>query len=117
MSSIARDNKLQALCRDYLLRLRGIAARYGLAPFIDDTIADNRQGKCKGTEEECRLLARCVDDERIVRTDVPKILGKCYGKCFDAGDFEKVDKLPHVGIYSKVSAILYGEELKEQEKP
>ncbi len=117
MSSIVRDKKLQTLCRNYLLRLRDIAARYGLAPFIDETVEANRQGRCKGTEEDCRLLARCIDDERIARTDVPKILGKCYGKCFDAGDFEKVDKLRHVGIYSKVSAILYGEELREKEKP
>lgn len=59
------------------------------------------------------MLSRMCDDERVSRIEVPKILGKTYTQCFDGQDFDKVKKLRHVGIYSKVSAILYGKEIEK----
>ena len=53
------------------------------------------------------MLARMVDDERISRTDIPKVLDKSYRQANDDGDFEHIKKLKHQGIYSKVSAFLY----------
>ena len=59
------------------------------------------------TEEEVCLLSRCIDDERLKRTDVPKTLGKSYRQSVEDGDFDKIAKLDHVGIYSKVDTLLY----------
>lgn len=101
-----RNETLQALCREYLGKVRHIAARYGLAAFVDDTIELNRQEKCKATEEECTLLAKIVDEERITRTDVPKILGKSYRECNDDNTFDKITKFKRVGIYSRISTLL-----------
>ena len=100
-----RNETLQSLCRDYLSRLRYMAKKHGID--VDAIIRANRKGECSGTEHEVELLSRAVDDERIERTDVPKILGKSYRQCNDDGDFEKIKKLHRVGIYSKVSALLY----------
>ena len=102
-----RNEKLQELCRDYLGALRHIAHKHGLSKWVDETIKSNIRGECASTEEEVEMLSRMVDDERISRTDVPKILGKSYRQCFENDDFDKVKKLRHVGIYSKVSTILY----------
>lgn len=102
-----RNNELQALCRKYLLKLRYMASKYGLAHFIDETIKLNKRGECSGTEYECEMLARMCNDERVSRIDVPKILNKPYKQCFDDDDFGKIKKLPRIGIYSKVSAMLY----------
>lgn len=107
-----RNNKLQELCRGYLLKLRPLAAKFGLGSFVDNTIKANLRNECAGTEEEVELLSRACDDERIQRTDVPKILGKSYRQSFEDDDFDKVKKLKHVGIYSKIGALLLGEELK-----
>lgn len=107
-----RNDTLQSLCRDYLLKLRPIAAKFGLGGFVDDTIRKNFNQTCAATETEVELLARAVDDERVSRTDVPKILGKSYRRAFEDEDFERVKRLKHVGIYSKVSAILLRSELK-----
>lgn len=106
-----RNNKLQELCRVYLLKLRPLAVKFGLGGFVDKTIELNLQDKCCGTEEEVELLSRACDDERVSRTDVPKILGKSYRQSFEDDDFDKVKKLKHVGIYSKIGALLLGEEL------
>ena len=104
-----RDNKLQALCREYLTKLRPFAKKHGLEGFVDETIAANKQDKCKGTEEDCEMLSRMVEEERLKRTDIPKVMGKSYRKCDEDGDFDskEIKKLPHVGIYSKVSVLLY----------
>lgn len=101
-----RNVAIQALCREYLGKVRHIAARYGLATFVDDTIELNKQEKCKATEEECTLLAKIVDEERISRTDVPKILGKSYRECNEDGTFDKITKFKRVGIYSRISTLL-----------
>lgn len=103
----SKFDKLQELCRDYLQRLSGTAQKYGLEKWLANMIAENKQGKCASTEEEVELLARILDDERLKRTEVPKVLGKSYRQCFDNDDFDKVKKLRHVGIYSKVSALLF----------
>lgn len=113
-----RHSALQALCRKYLGELRPLAEKFGLAHFVDTTISLNAQDRCKGTEEEVELLARACDDERISRVEVPKLLGKSYRQSFEDDDFDKVKRLRHVGIFSKVSTILLKSELdkeKEQE--
>lgn len=100
------NDKLQIICRDYLRKLKGIASEYGLGKFIDDTIELNKQDKCQGTEEQCNMMARILDDDRLERKDVPKVLGKSYRECYHDGTFNKVRKFKRVGIYSKVSALL-----------
>lgn len=100
------NDKLQIICRDYLHKLKVIAYSYGLGKFIDDTIELNKQDKCHGTEEECNLMARILDEERLERKDVPKLLGKSYRRCNEDGTFKKVKTLHRVGIYSKVSTLL-----------
>ena len=104
---VSRGDVLQSLCRRYLRRLRYTAVKHGLGGFLDETIRANSRGKCAATEREVRMLARMCDDERIGRIDVPKLLGKSYRQCCDDGDFERIGKLRRVGIYSKVSALLY----------
>lgn len=112
-----RESALQSLCRSYLSRLRSFASSYAaIGSFIDDTIAKNERGECKGTEEECRLLARCLNDERVSRVDIPKILGKSYRKCVEDEDFEKIGTLARVGIYSKLSVLLHKSEIEENGK-
>lgn len=100
------NDNLQALCRQYLYRLRYMADKHGLGRFVMDTIRANKRGECEGTRKEVDMLARLCDDDRIQRTDVPKLLGKSYRQCVDDGTFDRLDKLPHTGIYSKVSALL-----------
>ena len=107
MTNEVRNSALQALCRAYLYKLRNLANKYGLGAWLEDTIKSSTKDECNPTEEEVMLLARCVNEERIARTDIPKILNKSYRECNDNGDFYKIKKLNHVGIYSKVSALLY----------
>ena len=106
-----RNETLQALCRDYLTRLRYMAKKHGID--VDSIIRANKRKECSGTEYECKMLARMCDDERISRTDVPKVLDKSYRQANEDGDFERIKKLKHQGIYSKVSALLY----KSRKKP
>lgn len=108
-----RNETLQALCRDYLHRLRHLAQERGLGGWINATIRENKSGECSANESEVMALSRMVDDERISRVDLPKLLGKSYRQSIDDNDFEKVKKLKRVGIYSKVNALLYA---SEQEK-
>lgn len=100
-----RNDTLQVLCRDYLGRLRYMGKKHGID--VDGLIAMNRRKECSATKHEVELLSRCVDDERVSRTDIPKILGKSYRQAYDDGDFERIKKLKHQGIYSKVSALLF----------
>ena len=100
-----RNETLQALCRDYLLRLRYMAKKHSID--VDSIIRANRHNECEATQKEVEMLARCVDDERISRTDIPKMLGESYRKSESDGVFDKIKKLRHVGIYSKVSALLF----------
>lgn len=108
------NRSLQRICRDYLVKLRPVAQKFGLEDFVDNTISLNEQGKCAGTDEEVAMLSRACDDERLTRTDVSKLLGKSYRKSYEDGDFEQIDKLRHVGIYSKISTLLYKAEIKNE---
>ena len=105
-----RNETLQTLCRDYLGRLRYMAKKHGID--VDSIIRANKRKECEATNKEVEMLARCVDDERVSRAEVPKILGKSYRQANEDGDFEKVKKLRHIGIYSKVSTLL----LKSKQK-
>ena len=101
-----RDERLQALCRGYLRRVRHIASRYGLGGFVDDVIQANRRKECESTRDEVEMLARMVNDDRIERSDIPKALGKSYRRCLEDGDFESISKMEREGIYSKISVLL-----------
>ena len=100
-----RNETLQALCRGYLCKLRHMGKKHGID--VDCLIRLNRQKKCEATQHEVELLSRAVDDERLSRSDVPKVLDKSYRQANEDGDFERIKKLKHQGIYSKVSALLY----------
>ena len=102
-----RNESLQAICRKYLQRLQYMADKHGLGVWVRDMIHENKRGKCEATKNEVQMLARMVDDERVSRTDIPKILGKSYRQSNEDGDFEHIKKLKHQGIYSKVSALLF----------
>ena len=100
-----RNETLQALCRDYLGKLRYMGKKHGID--VDGLIRLNRQKKCEATQHEVELLSRAVDDERLSRTDVANVLDKSYRQANEDGDFDRIKKLKHQGIYSKVSALLY----------
>jgi len=106
-----RNETLQALCRDYLGKLRYMGKKHGID--VDGLIRLNRQKKCEATQHEVELLGRAVDDERLSRTDVANVLDKSYRQANEDGDFDRIKKLKHQGIYSKVSALLY----KSRKKP
>lgn len=101
-----RNDKLQAVCRDYLSRLRPVANRFGLGSWVDGIISANKRNECSGTEEEVELLGRALDDERLSRQDVPDVLGKSYRQSMADGDFDRIRTLKRVGIYSKLSTLL-----------
>ena len=107
-----RNEALQALCRDYLGRLRHMGKKHGID--VDGLIRLNRQKKCEATQHEVELLSRAVGDERVSRTDIPKILGKSYRQANEDEDFEHVKKLKHQGIYSKVNALLFAAKQKKE---
>lgn len=100
-----RNETLQALCRDYLGRLRHIGKKHGID--VDGLIRLNRQKKCEATQREVEFLSRACDDERLSRVEVAKTIDKSYRQAYENGDFERIKKLKHQGIYSKVSALLY----------
>ena len=105
-----RNETLQALCRDYLGKLRYMAKKHGID--VDSIIRANRRKECEATQKEVELLSRACDDERISRSDIPKLLGESYRKSEGRGVFSKIKKLKRVGIYSKIGAILLGNELR-----
>lgn len=111
-----RNETLQRLCRDYLGRLRYVASKHGLLPQLNNLIAMNKRQECVGTELEVLMLSRMCDDERVSRADIPKILGKSYRQSYEDGDFEKIKKLKHQGIYSKVDVLLYKSNHKHKKK-
>lgn len=106
-----RNETLQALCRSYLSRLRYMAKKHGID--VDSIIRANKRKECEATNKEVEMLSRCVDDERLSRTEVPVVLGKSYRQANEDCDFDRIKKLKHQGIYSKVSALLY----KSRKKP
>lgn len=106
-----RNNALQALCREYLTKLKGVAKKHGLDNFVSDIIASNKRKECVATEKEVHLLARAVNEERVARLDVPKILGLSYRQCVDMEIFDKVKNLGHIGTYSKPSVMMLKKEI------
>ena len=107
-----RNETLQAMCRDYLMRLRHMGKKHGID--VDAIIHANKRNECSATNREVEMLSRCVDDERLSRTDIPKVLGKSYRQVNEDGDFERIKKLKHVGIYSKVSVLLFAAKQKKE---
>lgn len=107
-----RSDALQRVCRGYLLKLMPVARKFGLGTFVYDLVRQNYRKDCVATETEVELLSRACDDERLHRQDVPKLLGKSYRRAYEDGDFERIKTLKRVGIYSKISALLLGEELR-----
>lgn len=98
---------LQKICREYLSQLKGKAEKYGLSSWLQDIIEQNKRNECIATEDEVEMLSRMIDDERITRSEIPKILGKSYRQCVENEDFDKIKKLRYVGIYSKISVLLH----------
>ena len=105
-----RNETLQALCRDYLGKLRYMGKKHGID--VDGIIRANKRKECEATNKEVELLSRACDDERISRNDIPKLMGKSYRHCEENGIFDRIKRLRHQGIFSKVSAILLGKELE-----
>lgn len=112
--NVQRNEILQAMCRDYLTRLRYMGRKHGID--VDAIIRANRRKECVATKHEVELLSRACDDERISRKDIPEILGKSYRQCESDGTFDRIKKLRHVGIYSKISALLYKHKIYERAK-
>ena len=109
---MTRDDTLQRICRRYMLRLVPLARKFGLGGFVMGLVRSNYRRECAATEDEVAMLSRMCDDERLRRDEVPGVLGKSYRQSYDDGDFGKVRTLRRVGIYSKISALLLGEELR-----
>ena len=87
-----------------------MAKKHGID--VDSIIRANKRKECEATRKEVELLSRAVDDERLSRVDVAKTLGKSYRQAYEDGDFDRIKRLRHQGILSKVSAILLGKELE-----
>ena len=83
---------------------------------VDSIIRANKRNECEATQKEVEMLSRCVDDERIARNDIPKLLGESYRKVESDGVFERIKRLRHVGTYSKISALLYKSKRNEKTK-
>jgi hypothetical protein len=111
-----RNETLQAMAREYLSRLRYMAKKHDLLSWLNSTIHANKDGSCEATEKEVQMLSRLCDDERVARTDVPMMLDKSYRQCFDDGDFDKIKKFTRLGIYSKVSTLLYADKIKNKKR-
>lgn len=105
-----RNDKLQSLCRMYLRKLRYMAQKHGLGWWIDSTIKANARNECSGTEHEVQMLARLCDDERVKREEIPSLLNAKKNNI----DFDKIKCLRRLGIYSKVDALLYVENIKDK---
>ena len=101
------NDELQSIARHYLSKLKDIASKFGLKEWLDNLIEENKRGECSATEEECRMLTRLCDDERVTRHDIPKIIGKSYRNCVEKEIFEKLKTLKRVGIYDKISVLLF----------
>ena len=106
------DAYLQSLCRMYLRRLRYYAEKRGLGGFRKELLRANRRRECEATRSEVEMLSRMCDDERMSRSDIPKVLGKSYRRAYEDGDFERIGTLRRLGTYSKVSVLLFAERMR-----
>lgn len=111
---MTRNETLQRICRKYLTRLLYIADKHGLGDWVREIRKMNKSGNCSATEHEVEMLSRLVNDERATRTEIPQIIGMTLRQCNDNDEFKHIKKLPRVGIYSKVSAMLYADKIKKQ---
>lgn len=109
---MADCDSLQLLCRKYLKKLQYMGRKHGID--IDAIIRANKRKECVATNKEVEMLSRMVDDERVSRKEVPFIVGKSYRECCNDGTFDRIKTLKRVGIYSKVSALLYKRNKKSQ---
>jgi len=101
------NDELQRIARHYLSLLKDVANKFGLKEWLDNLIEENKRGECSATEEECRMLSRICDDERVTRQDIPKMVCRSYRNCVDNGIFERLKTLKRVGIYDKISVLLF----------
>jgi hypothetical protein len=106
----ANDDNLQRLVRSYLKRLSHMASKHHLLPWLKDVIRQNKKGECKATRHEANLLARIVDDESVLRKDIPKLIGKSYRHCVENNIFGSITKLKPKGNYSKIDVMMLKEE-------
>ena len=111
-----RDENLQKLFREYMSRLRYLAKKHGLLHWLDGVIKDNRDRRCEATRKEVEMLSRLLDDERVHRGDIPKILGKTYRQCVIDGDFRAISRLRSVGTYGKTDVLLRKRKTTKQKK-
>lgn len=82
-----------------------MAGKHGID--VDGLIHANKRGECEATMKEVEMLSRLVDDERVARKDIPEIVGKTYRQCCEDDVFGRIKTLKRVGIYSKISALLF----------
>ena len=104
-----KNNAMQKLTRRYLGKLKHKAEKFGLGQWVRDIIKANKRKECAATKDECHMLARMVDEERIARKDIPLLFGVSYRKAEENDLFARVDKLGASGTYSRVSAIIESE--------
>ena len=104
---MSKKKELQRICREYLSKLKGMAKRHGLGDALANLIEANRREECEATEMEVKALSRFCDDERLAMSDIPNLLGKSYRQCCEDGDFDKIEKLKRVGVYSKLDVLLH----------
>lgn len=108
------NDGLQSLCRHYLKRLRYMAKKHGLSVWLNEIIAANKRNECEATKKEVVMLSRLCNDERVTRTDVPKMLGKSYRQSVDDDDFSRIRHLPRLGTYLKLDALLLKNEQRKK---
>ena len=99
------NRELQATVRGYLKRLSNVAKKYGLMPWLEDIICQNKNGECEATLKEADMLSRMVDDDRIALHDIPSLLRVSYRKMLESNVLMGIRKLPHKGNYSKLDAL------------
>ena len=83
-------------------------------PWVNETIKANRRHECEATKKEVEMLSRLCNDERVTRTDVPKMLGKSYRQSVDDDDFSRIRHLPRLGTYLKLDALLLKNEQRKK---
>lgn len=107
-----QQSEMQRIARKYLESIIPLAKKYGLFGWLMDIIEENKRGECSATIEETQALARLCDDERVTRQDVPKLLDRSYRNCVENGVFETLHTLKRVGIYDKISVLLFKKDKK-----
>ena len=104
-----KDETLQKLVRGYLKKLEYLASKHGLSIFVKSTIKANKRGDCKATRHEADMLARMVAADRLIRAEIPRILGKSYRQCVDNDLFDSIGRLKSKGSYSKIDVMILKE--------